>query len=90
MAVNVCPIASVNAPVETVWRLLSNPSAYALWWDAETRSIVPAGPAQPGQEIHAQTRGPGKAWDVHIVVNRVGQRSVRLTYRRACRLASRC
>lgn len=71
MAVNVCPIASVNAPVETVWRLLSNPSAYALWWDAETRSIVPAGPAQPGQEIHAQTRGPGKAWDVHIVVNRV-------------------
>ena len=45
MAVNVCPIATVNAPVETVWRLLPNPSAYALWWEAETRSIVPAGPA---------------------------------------------
>ena len=71
MSVSTCPIATVDAPVERVWRLLADPSCYALWWDARTRSIVPEGPAQPGQHIFAQTVALGKRWDVHITVRAV-------------------
>ena len=39
-----------------------------MWWDAETHSIIPEGPAQPGQQIVAQTVALGKRWDVHITV----------------------
>jgi hypothetical protein len=53
MSVSVCPIATVNAPVERVWYLLSDPARYDLWWEAHTRAIVPEGPAQPGQTVHA-------------------------------------
>lgn len=71
MAVSVCPIAIVNAPVETVWRLLDDPSVYALWWDAQTLSIEPQGPARVGQKIHAQSKALGKPWDVNLDVNQV-------------------
>jgi hypothetical protein len=66
-----CPIATVNAPVERVWHLLSDPRQYALWWDAETCAIDPAGPAQAGQTIEARTKALGTWWDVHIAVERV-------------------
>ena len=71
MSFSTCPLATINAPVERVWRLLSDPASYAFWWDAQTRSIAPAGPAQVGQEIDAQTRALGKQWDVQIVVEMV-------------------
>ncbi len=71
MSFNTCPIATVNAPVERVWHLLSDPASYALWWDAQTYSIVPEGPAQAGQKIYAQTRGLGRQWDVRIIVEKV-------------------
>ena len=71
MAVSVCPIAVVNAPVETVWRLLDDPSVYALWWDAKTLSISPEGPARAGQKIRAQSKALGKMWDVNLDVNQV-------------------
>jgi Polyketide cyclase / dehydrase and lipid transport len=51
MSLNACPIATVDAPVEQVWRLLADPARYALRWDAQTRSITPEGPAQPSQQI---------------------------------------
>ena len=60
MSFSTCPIAIVNAPVDQIWRLLANPSQYDLWWEVRTRSIVPEGPAQPGQEIFAQTLALGK------------------------------
>ena len=66
-----CPIATVNAPIEQVWSLLSEPDSYALWWDAQTRAIDPPGPAQPGQVIHAQAKALGKRWGVTITVNAV-------------------
>ena len=53
------------------WHLLSEPASYALWWDAQTLSIVPDGPAQPGQRIDAQTRALGRAWTVSIRVDAV-------------------
>ena len=66
-----CPIATVDAPFERVWRFLDDPARYALWWDAETRSIVPAGPAQPGQKIFAQTAALGRRWDIHFTIQAV-------------------
>ena len=71
MSLSTCPIATIDAPVEQVWRLLADPAHYAEWWDAETRSIVPAGPAHSGQQIFAQTVALGKRWDVHTTVQAV-------------------
>ena len=68
MSFATCPIATVDAPVWRVWRLLADPGCYALWWDAQTHSIIPEGPAQPGQQILAHTVALGKRWDVHITV----------------------
>ena len=73
MSFSTCPLATINTPVEGVWRLLSNPASYATWWDAQTRSILPDGPAQVGQKIYAQTRALGKQWDVHIKVEGVDE-----------------
>ena len=83
MTISVCPIAVVQAPPERVWSLLSEPASYALWWDAETLSIVPAGPAQPGQTINAQTGALGRKWPVRITVNAVdaARRTIDLTTR---------
>ena len=71
MTVSVCPITTINAPVERVWAFLSEPANYALWWDAQTRSITPEGHALAGQKIYAQTKSLGKWWDVNIVVEMV-------------------
>lgn len=71
MSFSTCPIATVDAPVGRVWRLLADPSCYALWWDAQTHSIIPEGPAQPGQHIFARTVALGKRWDIHITVRAV-------------------
>ncbi|MGB8645402.1 MAG: SRPBCC family protein [Anaerolineae bacterium] len=73
MSFSACPIAVVNAPVDQVWSLLSDPAGYALWWDAQTRSIAPKGPAQAGQKIDAQSKGLGKQWDVRITVESVDE-----------------
>jgi ligand-binding SRPBCC domain-containing protein len=69
MSLSLCPIATVNAPLEKVWSLLSEPASYALSWDAETRAIAPAGPAQAGQRMNARSRALGKWWDVEIAVD---------------------
>jgi hypothetical protein len=71
MAVSVCPIATIQAPGERVWFLLSEPTNYDLWWDATTRSINPEGHAHRGQKIYARTRGLGKWWDVNVMVGAV-------------------
>jgi hypothetical protein len=66
-----CPIALVHAPAERVWDLLSDPANYAQWWDAQTRAITPAGGAQPGQRIEAQTTALVRRWNVNITVERI-------------------
>ena len=71
MGFDTCPVANVGASVEQVWRLLANPTQYALWWDAQTRTITPEGLAQPGQRISAQTAALGRMWDVDITVQAV-------------------
>ena len=83
MPVSVCPIAVVKTPAERVWTLLSTPASYAQWWDAETLAITPAGPAQPGQTMTAQTQALGRPWPVRITVNAVDatRRAIDLTTR---------
>jgi hypothetical protein len=68
MSINTCPVATIDVPVALVWSLLADPRRYDLWWDAQTHSIVPEGPAQPGQQIVARTFALGKQWDVHATV----------------------
>jgi uncharacterized protein YndB with AHSA1/START domain len=68
MAINVCPVTVIDAPVERVWDFLSVPAHYDWWWDAETETIEPDGPAQPGQVIHARTREMGRWWPITAVV----------------------
>ena len=81
MSISVCPLATIHAPVERVWSFLSEPTNYALWWDAQTRSIVPEGPASPGQTIYAQTTALGKHWTVTVMVKDVDEakRQIHLT-----------
>ncbi len=71
MSISTCPIATVEAPVERVWKLLSEPANYALWWEAQTRSITPEGPAQPGQKIYAQLDAGVKQFDLNLLVEGV-------------------
>jgi polyketide cyclase/dehydrase/lipid transport protein len=72
MSFSTCPVATVNAPVDQVWRLLADPGQYDSWWEVRTRSIVPEGPAQPGQQIVAQTSALGRHWDVvHLTVQAI-------------------
>jgi ligand-binding SRPBCC domain-containing protein len=66
-----CPIAVVRAPEERVWYLLCQPANYAQWWDAQTLAITPAGSAQPGQRIEAQTTALGRQWTVSITVEHI-------------------
>ena len=83
MSISACPIALVEVPVEQVWRLLADPHNYGLWWDAETESIEPAGPAQAGQRVSARTRAFGTGWNVQVTVAAVdaGKRTLDLTTR---------
>ena len=83
MAFSTCPIALVHAPAERVWDLLSEPANYAQWWDAQARAITPAGSAQPGQRIEAETTALGRQWNVNITVEHIdhAQRVIDLTTR---------
>lgn len=64
-----CPIAIVNAPIERVWELVAEPANYDLWWEARTRSIVPAGRARAGQRVHAKAGG----FDIFLTVDAVDE-----------------
>jgi hypothetical protein len=71
MSIHVCPVATVPVPVEQAWTLIAEPANYAQWWDAETQTITPRGPAQPGQRIQATSTAMGRIWHVSITVDSV-------------------
>jgi uncharacterized protein YndB with AHSA1/START domain len=62
--VTTCPMATVQAPLSKVWRLLSEPGAYDTWVDAVLVSTEPPGPLHAGQVILMRTRGAGRWWPV--------------------------
>jgi hypothetical protein len=83
MSISTCPIATVEAPVERVWQLLADPCNYGLWWDAETCSIEPAGPAKSGQRISARTRAQlpfGITVHNHIVCGALDNEHCRVSF----------
>lgn len=55
--VSVCPATVVEAAVEQVWGLLTQPEGFDLWVDADLESAQPDGPAHAGQRMrfHAAT-----------------------------------
>ena len=71
MSLRVCPIASVHAPADKAWSFLAEPANFALWWDARTEDIIPQGPAQPGQRVHARTMEFGIHWRLEVLVENV-------------------
>lgn len=52
-----CPTAVVNAPVDVVWRLLTEPAGWGNFYDVQITKVVPPGPAVVGQKIYG-TSGP--------------------------------
>ncbi|MFI5273996.1 MAG: SRPBCC family protein [Ktedonobacterales bacterium] len=68
MTISVCPVATVEAPAEHVWAVLTDPDGYSAWWDARTERIAAPGPAAPGQVITARPHGAGGLLRVTITV----------------------
>src|SRR5262249_48461934 len=57
--ISVCPVATVQAPLEGVWAELTNPASYGAWWRARTERIEPPGPLAPGQTVYASAGALG-------------------------------
>lgn len=77
---SVCPSAVVDAPVERVWDLLTQPEGFHLWADAAVVAAEPDGPARPGQVLHLVTRALGWAFAVTITVREVDAEQRRLHF----------
>lgn len=71
MSFSICPTATVAAPVNSVWELLSDPTLYDIWWDARTERIEPEGKATPGQILYANTSAFGRTWALTLTVQAV-------------------
>ena len=52
-----CPTAIVDAPIELVWSLLTNPAGWGKFFDLRVTAVNPSGPAIGGQILEADT-GP--------------------------------
>ena len=52
-----CPTETVEAPVEMVWTLLTDPASWDKFYDIRTQRIFPEGPAIPLQIVYAES-GP--------------------------------
>jgi hypothetical protein len=52
-----CPSALVNAPVEIVWRLLTDPAGWGKFYDLRVTKVEPPGPAAEGQKFYGES-GP--------------------------------
>src|SRR6266853_1568199 len=52
-----CPTALVNAPIEVVWTLLTEPARWTEFFDIHVTRVDPSGPAVVGQRIDGES-GP--------------------------------
>lgn len=71
MSISVCPVATVAAPVEDVWELLTHPSRYDEWVDAHFERSVPEGPMVAGQIVYLWSSEFGKRFDISFVIKKV-------------------
>ena len=66
MALLVCPVPVVNAPIERVWEVLTDPDSYRRWSGAELVRASPPGPVREGQVLDFRTREFGIAFRVRM------------------------
>jgi hypothetical protein len=52
-----CPADEVHAPIEVVWRLLTNPAEWGTFYDVRNVRVVPPGRAHVGQRVIGES-GP--------------------------------
>jgi uncharacterized protein YndB with AHSA1/START domain len=52
-----CPTALVNAPVQLVWQLLTDPAEWGRFYDLRVTKVEPPGLAAEGQKFHGES-GP--------------------------------
>ena len=57
MAYKACPTAVIEAPIDRVWTLLTNPAGWGDFFDLRITKVDPAGPAIVGQCVEAES-GP--------------------------------
>ena len=80
MTVSSCPTELVDAPVATVWALLTDPAGWSSFYDLRVIRVEPPGPARVGQRIFGES---GPRW-LHLTVTLtyiaidVSRRSLRL------------
>jgi hypothetical protein len=53
----ICPTDVVDAPIEVVWGLLTDPAGWGGFFDLRVRDVDPPGPAHVGQRLRAES-GP--------------------------------
>lgn len=71
MGLTLCPVAVIDAPVENVWELLTEPTLRDEWWDARTARVAPQGTATPGQVIYLKTLPWGRRWEATLRIERL-------------------
>ena len=68
MTLSVCPAATIAAPIERVWALLTDPHQVGAWSDARLEEAVPDGPVQVHQRLRFSAAALGKRWPVVMTV----------------------
>ena len=64
MTVTSCPSETVEAPLDIVWGLLTDPAEWSTFYDLRVIRIEPPGPASPGQRVFGES---GPRW-LHLGV----------------------
>jgi uncharacterized protein YndB with AHSA1/START domain len=70
MALIVCPTTVVDAPIERVWDLLTDPDSYRGWTGAELVRASPPGRVREGQVLDFRTRELGIGFRVRMDVGK--------------------
>jgi hypothetical protein len=78
MRITTCPTATIHAPREIIWHLLTDPSSYDVWTRAHFAGATPAGYAQPGQRLDFVVRRYGLRFRVRFDVRDVDEPSGRM------------
>ncbi len=61
----------IEAPIDRVWELLTQPEGFDNWIDATLVAAEPGGDARPGQQLHFITKALGWKFPVTIDVREV-------------------
>jgi Polyketide cyclase / dehydrase and lipid transport len=60
-----CPTGIVEAPIDVVWKLLTDISGWGDFFDVRVKTVEPTGPAVPGQRMIGES---GPRW-MHLGVS---------------------